>query len=47
MDIANAKLNIFDNLPPVIRDKAVFICAEKHVKKHKIAEKLITQKETR
>lgn len=33
MDIANAKLNIFDNLPPVIRDKAVFICAEKHVKK--------------
>lgn len=41
MDIANAKLNIFDNLLPVIRDKAVFICAEKHVKKHKIAEKLI------
>ncbi len=41
MQIADAQLNIFDNLPPVIKDKAVFICAEKHVKKHKIAEKLI------
>jgi hypothetical protein len=41
LQIADVQLNIFDNLPPVIKDKAVFICAEKHVKKHKIAEKLI------